>query len=191
MSATDYEFAGLTVENEVETHIESKVASEIESEIEREVDDVDVASNTTPSDDSLPRPTLDLSASTLNRALRDVALEELALVQVRYAAHRDPVRCAVGISLVLRSLARDLFGEERINRLRQVSWLNFLLRTSNSQLLRPDVLETLSAALFGNPREMDLPRDCTFWFEAAEGWIDHQRSQLPHTTWAKPVEIDL
>lgn len=171
MSATDYGFAGLPVE--------------------RDNENVDLVSDANPSCDLLPLPTLDLSASTLNRALRDVALEELALVRMRYAAHRDPVRCAVGISLVLRSLAKELFGEERINRLRQVSWLNFLLRSSNAQLLRPDVLETLSAALFGNPREMDLPRDCSFWFEAAEGWIDHQHDRLPHTTCAKPVEIDL
>jgi hypothetical protein len=148
-----------------------------------------VTSPIDPIDENQLLASLDLSSGALNQALRDVAHEELNVVRARYFEHADPVRCAVGISLVLRSLAKDLFGEERIRRLRQVSWLNFLLRTSNSKLLRPDVLETMSAALYGVPPEMDLPRDCSFWFEAAEGWIDHQRNQSPITPCPKPFEV--
>ncbi len=125
---------------------------------------------------------LDLSPETYNRALRDVAFEDLAVVRARYLEHRDPVRCAVGISLVLRSFARDVFGEERINKLRRVAWLNFLLRTSNEQVLRPDFIETMSAALFGDPVDVELPGDCSFWFEAAERWIAYQSGQHPLST---------
>ncbi|MCP5043274.1 MAG: DUF4381 domain-containing protein [bacterium] len=129
-----------------------------------------------------PEPQIDFSPVTYNQALRDVAVEELAIVRARYLQHRDPVRCAVGISLVLRSFAKDVFGEERVSRLRRIAWLNFLLRTSNERVLRPDVIETMSAALYGDPVGVDLPGDCTFWFEAAERWIEHQRERKPITT---------
>ncbi|MDP6979239.1 MAG: hypothetical protein QF570_11660 [Myxococcota bacterium] len=125
---------------------------------------------------------LDLSSETYNQALRDVAVEELAVVRARYLEHRDPVRCAVGISLVLRNFARDVFGEERVNKLKRITWLNFLLRTSNAQVLRPDFIETMSAALFGDPVDVELPGDCSFWFETAERWIAHQSGQRPLST---------
>ncbi len=110
-------------------------------------------SGTNPANEVHEPPRLDLSASTFNQALRAVALEELEVVRARYIEHRDPVRCAVGVSLVLRSLAMELYGEERVCRLRRVSWLNFLLRTSNERLFRPHVIETMSAALYGAPAE--------------------------------------
>ncbi len=136
-------------------------------------------------------PSLDLSAATFNRALRAVAIEELEVVRARYVEHRDPVRCAVGVSLVLRSLAKELFGEERVRRLHRVSWLNFLLRTSNDQLFRPHVIETMSAALYGDPADVELPADCSFWFDAARHWIDHQRGQRPLLTCEAPAEVDV
>ena len=157
----------------------------------RDLANMDAASELYLVGDMLSLPTLDLSAATLNRALRDVALEELTLVRARYDVHRDPVRCAVGISVVLRSLAKDLFGEKRIEQLRRGSWLRFLLRTSDQPPLRPDVLETMSAALYEDPPGMKLPEDCTFWFQAAEDWIDHQRDQRPLMTCAEPVESDI
>ena len=117
---------------------------------------------------------LEISEDSLYSALRDVALEELEIARCRYARHLDPVRCAVSISLVLRSLAKDLYGERRIELLRGVGWLNFLLRTSNSGLFGPHVIETMSAALFGDPSDAALPNDCEFWFAAAENWIQRQ-----------------
>lgn len=136
-------------------------------------------------------PRLDLSAGTLNRALRAVAHDELEIVRDRYDVHRDPVRCAVGVSLVLRSLAEDLYGESRIARFRGIGWLNFLLRTSNDTLLRPDFIETMSAALYGDPVDVELPRDCGFWFDAAASWIDHQCNQRPAIACAVPFETDV
>ena len=133
-------------------------------------------------------PRLDLTAGTYNRALRDIAHEELAIVRRRYTEHGDPVRCAVGISLVLRTLAENLFGEQRIERLTRVSWLNFLSRTSNEELLRPDFIETMSAALYDGPVGDTLPHDCSLWFDAAAAWIDHQRDRHPMTACETPLE---
>lgn len=142
-------------------------------------------------DSSGERARLDLSEETYNRALRDVAIEELRVVRNRYLEHQDPVRCAVGISLVLRNFARDVFGEDRINRLRRVAWLNFLLRTSNEQVLRPDFIETMSAALFGDPVGVELPSDCSFWFETAERWIAFQAHRRPVSTCATSLGANL
>lgn len=128
------------------------------------------------------KATIDLSPHTFNCALRSVANEDLILVQARYLEHGDPVRCAVGISLVLRNLAKELFGEQRIDKLRRVSWLNFLLRTSNPTMMRPDVIETMSAALYGDTSDVQLPGDCSFWFEAARHWIDFQEDLIPLTS---------
>ena len=125
----------------------------------------------------VPMSRLDFSAGTFNHALRDVANEELEIVRDRYNKHRDPVRCAVGISLVLRALAGDFFGERLIARFRGVGWLSFLLRTSDDTLLRSDFVETMSAALYGDPVDVALPNDCSFWFDAATSWIDHQCNQ--------------
>ena len=133
-------------------------------------------------------PRLDLTPGTYNRALRDLAHEELAIVRRRYTEHGDPVRCAVGISLLLRTLAEDMFGEQRIERLTRVSWLNFLLRTSNEELLRPDFIETMSAALYDSPVDVTLPHDCNLWFDAAAAWIDHQRDRHPMTACETPLE---
>jgi hypothetical protein len=152
---------------------------------------LDEHADVSPPGDHPEYPVLDLSASTFNRALRSVALQELEIVRARYIEHGDPIRCAVGISLVLRSLAKELFGEERISRLRRVSWLNFLLRTSGEGHFRPHVIETMSAALFGDPPEVELPGDCDFWFEAAEHWIEHQRNRRPLTTCETPIESDV
>ncbi len=134
---------------------------------------------------------LDLTAETYNRALRDVAVEELSVVRARYLEHRDPVRCAVGLSLVLRNFARDVFGEDRINRLKRIAWLNFLLRTSNEYVLRPDFIETMSAALYGDPVDVELPGDCSFWFETAERWIAYQAHRRPVSTCASSVGANL
>ncbi len=119
-------------------------------------------------------PVLELSDDALHKALRDVAIEELGIARKRYEEHRDPVRCAVSISLVLRSLAKDLYGESRIGLLRRVGWLNFLLKTSDADLFRPHVIETMSAALYGDPADVALPSDCGFWFDTADKWIRYQ-----------------
>jgi hypothetical protein len=131
-------------------------------------------------------PRLDLTASTLNQALRDVAHEELQAVRNRYHQHGDPVRCAVGISLALRTLAEDIYGEPRISRFRGVAWLNFLLRTSDDTVLRPDFIETMSPALYGDPIDVELPNDCSFWFDVATSWIDYQRNQPPAVACVAP-----
>lgn len=135
--------------------------------------------------------TIDLSPDTFNCALRSVANEELDLAHARYLEHGDPVRCAVGISLVLRNFANEIFGEQRIDKLRRVSWLNFLLRTSGPKMMRPDVIETMSAALYGDPIDVELPGDCSFWFEAARHWIDFQRDLIPVTSCTTPRESNL
>jgi len=124
----------------------------------------------------------DLSTETYSQALRDLAIEELEVVRARYQGHRDPVRCAFGISLVLRSFAKDIFGEDRISRLRRIGWLNFLVRTSDEHLLQPDVIETMSAALYADPIGVALPGDCSFWFDAAQRWIEYQEHHRPITT---------
>ena len=107
-------------------------------------------------------------------ALCDLARENLVIAEMRYVDHRDPVRCAVGISLVLRELAKDLYGAKRIEKIRGVRWLSFLMRTSGEAGIRPQVMETMSAALFGESRDYDLPSDCSFWFSAADDWIRNQ-----------------
>jgi hypothetical protein len=148
---------------------------------------VDTATEAALPVDSLESAVLELSPSKLDRAFRDVALEELEIVRERYLEHLDPVRCAVGISLVLRSLAKEFFGEERICRLRRLSWLNFLLRTSDENVFRPQVIETMSAALYGDPCGVELPLDCSLWFDAAETWIEHPHDLRPMTTFENPV----
>ena len=137
--------------------------------------------------DSLDFSLTELSPGKLDRAFRDVALEELEIVREQYLEHADPIRCAVGISLVLRSLAIEFFGEERICRLRRLSWLNFLLRTSGEDVFRPDVIETMSAVLYGDPPEVELPGDCSFWFDAAEAWIEHPHDLRPMTTYENTI----
>ncbi len=122
----------------------------------------------------LESPVLELSTEALHEALRHVALEDLAIARARYSGHRDPTRCAVSISLVLRSLAKEIYGERKVGLLRGISWLNFLLRTSDASLFRPHVIETMSAALYDDPAGVPLPSDCGFWFDAAESWIRHQ-----------------
>lgn len=171
--------------------LECFMSSRNRTSVQRKLAPLDQRADVSLTSDYPEYPVLDLSASTFNRALRNVALEELKIVRARYIEHGDPIRCAVGISLVLRSLAKELFGEERINRLRRVSWLNFLLRTSGERHFRPHVIETMSAALFGDPPEVALPGDCGFWFEAAEQWIEHQRNRRPLTTCEAPVESDV
>ncbi|HIG70399.1 MAG TPA: hypothetical protein EYG46_03585 [Myxococcales bacterium] len=141
--------------------------------------------------DDAVAPSLDLTASTLNQALRDVAHEELEVVRSRYHQHGDPVRCAVGISLSLRSLAEDIYGESRIARFRGVGWLNFLLRTSDETVLRPDFIETMSPALYGDPVDVEFPNDCGFWFDVAASWIDHQRNQPPAVACVTALEADV
>jgi hypothetical protein len=141
--------------------------------------------------DNAVAPSLDLTASTLNHALRDVAHEELEVVRSRYHQHGDPVRCAVGISLSLRSLAEDIYGESRIARFRGVGWLNFLLRTSDETVLRPDFIETMSPALYGDPVDVEFPNDCSFWFDVAASWIDHQRNQPPAVACVTALEADV
>jgi hypothetical protein len=136
-------------------------------------------------------PRLDLTAGTLNQALRDLAHEELEVVRSRYYQHGDPVRCAVGISLSLRSLAEDIYGESRISHFRGVGWLNFLLRTSDETVLRPDFIETMSPALYGDPGDVEFPSDCGFWFDVAASWIDHQRNQPPAVACVTPLETDV
>jgi hypothetical protein len=130
---------------------------------------------------------LELSAENLDRATRDLALEELEIVRERYLAHGDPVRCAVGISLVLRSLAMEFFTKERVSRLRRMSWLNFLLRTSDKKILGPDVIESMSTALYGDPPGVELPEDCGSWFDAAEGWIEHPHDLRLTTSFECPT----
>jgi hypothetical protein len=136
-------------------------------------------------------PRLDLTAGTLNQALRDVAHEELEAVRNRYHRHGDPVRCAVGISLALRALAEDIYGEPRISHFRGVGWLNFLLRTSDETVLRPDFIETMSPALYGDPGDVEFPSDCGFWFDVAASWIDHQRNQPPAVACVTALETDV
>jgi hypothetical protein len=138
-------------------------------------------------DDSLESALAEFSPGELDRALRDVALEELEIVRERYLEHLDPVRCAVGISLVLRSLAIEFYGEERICRLRRLGWLNFLLRSSSENVIRPHVIETLSAALFSDPPEVELPVDCSFWFDAAEAWIEHSHDFRQNTSFENTI----
>jgi hypothetical protein len=141
--------------------------------------------------DEFLAPRLDLTASTLNQALRDVAHEELEAVRSRYQQHGDPVRCAVGISLALRSLAEDIYGESRTARFRGEGWLNFLLRTSDETVLRPDFIETMSPALYGDPVDVESPNDCGFWFDVAASWIDHQRNQPPAVACVTALETDV
>ena len=69
--------------------------------------------------------------------------------------------------------------------------MNFLLRTSSANILRPDFIETMSAALHGDPRDVKLPSDCSDWFETAERWIEFQAHRRPVSSCSTPVGADL
>lgn len=132
--------------------------------------------------DGPEHPSDEMNFRNFSEALCSVALEDLEVAKLRYRQHMDPVRCAVCISLVLHHLASELYGERRVLRIQGVRWLNFLVRTSSERTFQPHVIETMSAALYAEPSNYELPRDCGFWFQAAERWIRDQAEKPAHIT---------